>query len=286
MIMDDMPDILQRICADKRREIEGIAKAGREELGKSARDAPPVRGFIDALSGGDTVAVIAEVKKASPSAGIIRRDFDPAALARAYLHGGARCISVLTDRKYFSGELSHLQQVRKATTAPVLRKDFILDEIQIVQSRACGVDCVLLIAAALDDKELVYLTDCARRWGLDALVEVHTASEMQRAIAARAPLIGINNRNLHTFEVDLSTTEELAPLAPRGTILVGESGINTREDIERLARSGIAAVLVGEALMRAPDTVKATSALCNVEKRQPLPEVHRDEREMERKAKK
>ncbi len=261
------PDILKRICAKKYQEIAAIEKPERRELEKRAGDAAPALGFIDALRRGPDVAVIAEIKKASPSAGIMRPDFDPESIARTYQRAGAACISVLTDAPFFSGSLRDLETVRRTAGIPLLRKDFILDGVQIVQSRAFGADCVLLIAAALEDQSLKDLLICAREWGLDALVEVHTECEMRMAEEAGAPAIGINNRNLHTFVVDLAVTEQLAAGAPRGAPLVSESGIHGREDIRRLARSGIDAVLVGETLMRAADTDRALGNLRGVEKR-------------------
>ncbi len=260
------PDILKRICADKRREISAIGKSDRLDIEKHASDAAAPRRFAEAIEHSPGIAVIAEVKKASPSAGIISPDFDPASLAEAYSRGGARCISVLTDEKYFSGSIEYLRTVRDTVDLPILRKDFILDEIQVTQSRAFGADCVLLIVSALDDGTLKNLLDCARHWGLDALVEVHSSIEMQRAAACGATMIGINNRNLHTFEVDIAITERLAAEAPGHAVLVSESGIRGRADIKRLAGSGIDAVLIGESLMRACDTERSLRSLVGVEK--------------------
>ncbi len=259
--MEPMPDILRKICRDKRCEVDAVGEDELESLKKKAYAMPPARGFISALREGDDVSIIAEVKKSSPSAGIIREDFNPAAIARAYERGGAACISVLTDEKYFSGKLEYLSEVRRAVALPILRKDFIIDEKQIIQARAYGADGVLLIVAALDNAELSGLLDAARRWGLDALVEVHTEAELKRAVNAHAAAIGINNRDLHTFEVDLSTAEKLAASIPEDTLRIGESGINDRRDIERLKKHAIDAVLVGETLMRAQNIEKATRVL-------------------------
>ncbi len=262
--MEDIPDILRDVCANKRKEIERIEKGERLELAKRAEGADPPRGFLNALSRENSVSIIAEVKKASPSAGVIAEGFDPAAVARAYQAGGARCTSVLTDEKYFMGNMNHLLSVRNAVSLPILRKDFMLEDIQITQARAYGADCVLLIVAALDDKKLTGLLDCAKKWGMDALVEVHTPGELQRAVLAGAGAIGINNRNLHSFDVDLSVTMELAEEAPDDIVLISESGINDRGDIQRLGGCGIDAVLVGETLMRAQDKEEATRQLCKV----------------------
>lgn len=264
--MNLIPDILNRICADKRREIAAITQPERRGIFRRAETAPPARGFVRTIRSDTDVSIIAEVKKASPSAGVIRPDFDPASVARAYEAGGARCISVLTDGKYFAGSLQNLQEVRAAVPLPVMRKDFILDEIQIAQAKACGADCVLLIAAALDIRKLKELSACARRWGIDTLIEVHTEPELKRAVGAGAGAVGINNRNLHNFTVDLHTTEILAGKAPEETVLVSESGIKGADDIKRLAACGIDAVLIGETLMRAADIEEATGRLCNVVK--------------------
>ncbi len=262
--MKEIPDILKTICAQKRREIAAVGKTETRRLKQKIKDTPPPAGFINTLVSHNTVSLIAEIKKASPSAGIIRSGFDPAAVARLYQSGGATCISVLTDEKFFMGSLQYLETVRSAVSLPILRKDFILEDIQIMQSRAYGADCVLLIVAALGDKKLKALLDCAGEWGIDTLVEVHTAAEMERAVSAGAVVLGINNRDLHSFKVNLATTEKLALQAPPDATLVSESGIDSRADIERLSRTGISAVLVGETLMRAADIEKATRNLCNV----------------------
>ena len=259
-----MPDVLAEICARKREHVAG-QKAARPEaaLRALAEAAPPVRPFASALA--DRVrsgryGLIAEIKKASPSRGLIRADFDPAALAQAYRAGGAACLSVLTDAPYFQGSDEHLSMARVAAL-PVLRKDFILDPYQVVESRALGADCILLIMAALDDGEARNLAAMAAELGLDVLVEVHNRAELDRALRLDARLIGINNRDLKTLKVDLRTTEELAPLVPTDRIVVGESGIGGPDDLDRLAASGARCFLVGESLMRAGDVAAATRRL-------------------------
>lgn len=260
-----MSDVLARICDDKRRTI-AHAKAGRplEAVEEAAAAAPPPRGFIAALEraiAAGRTGLIAEVKRASPSKGLIRSDFDPGALARAYAKGGATCLSVLTDEPYFQGAPEHLVVARTACHLPVLRKDFILDPYQVAEARALGADCILLILAALSDGDARQLESAARRWGMDVLAEVHDRGELDRAIRLDTRLIGINNRNLKTLAVDLATTEALASLMPRGRLLVSESGIETPADLARVARVGARCVLVGESLMRQPDVEAATHAL-------------------------
>ena len=255
---NDTPDILQKIVAHKRAEV-AAAKARfplerlRDRLAQ-VEDRP--RGFARALramaeSGG--TAVIAEVKKGSPSKGVIRADFDPLAIAETYQAHGATCLSVLTDEKFFLGHLSYLGLIREAVGLPLLRKDFICDPYQIVEARAFGADAVLLIAAMLDDAELREFAAQAAGLGLDVLLEVHDEAELERALRTDCELIGINNRNLRTFVTDLATTERLAPRLPAGRLLVAESGIHSRADVERLQRAGAAAFLVGESLMREAD---------------------------------
>lgn len=260
-----MSDALDRICADKRRHV--AACKGRRPLSAvaaAAHAAPPPRGFAAALARATAAGgygLIAEIKRSSPSAGRIREDFDVTALARAYERGGAACLSVLTDAPYFEGEDAFLGMARDATHLPVLRKDFMLDSYQIVESRALGADCVLLILAALEDAQAGELASVAMALGMDVLAEAHDERELERALALEARLIGINNRDLKTLKVDLATTERLAPRVPADRLIVGESGIARPEDLARLARASVACFLVGESLMRAADVEAATRAL-------------------------
>jgi indole-3-glycerol phosphate synthase len=244
--------ILDRILASKRREIEQ-ARAGEAELERRAAAAPPPRDFRAALESRPGVQVIAEVKKASPSAGVMKADFDPAAVARLYDMHGAACVSVLTDGPFFQGSLADLAAVRAAVALPILRKDFILDRIQLLEARAVGADAVLLIAEALDDAALSRLLRQAGELGLQALVELYDRDNLPRVADAGARLIGVNNRDLRTFETRLEQTLELADKMPANACLVSESGIRTRADVERLQAAGVRAVLVGETLMRASD---------------------------------
>lgn len=252
-------DVLAKICADKREEVATRQHVkSLEHLKSEIKDASPPRGFgralMDATVAG--VGLIAEIKKASPSGGLIRPDFDPPALAQAYANAGAACLSVLTDEKYFQGATSYLQAARASVNLPVLRKDFMLTDWQIYESRAMGADCILLIMAALEDEQAQDLEALARALDMDVLVEVHDEAEMQRALALQTPLLGINNRNLKTMVTDIATTETLAALCTPDKFLISESGIKTNDDITRLKKSGVLGFLVGESLMR-QDNVEA-----------------------------
>jgi len=260
-----MSDILARIAVYKREEVaERKTRASQAEIESEAKSASTPRGFARALEAAHApgrLALIAEIKKASPSRGLIREDFDPPALARAYETGGAACLSVLTDAPSFQGSEAYLRAARAATALPCIRKDFMVDPWQIAESRALGADCILVILAMVDDALAGELMAEAGRWGMDALVEVHDEAEMARAGGLGARLVGVNNRDLHTFEVDLHNTERLAALAPDGALLVTESGIFTPADVRRLEASGAKAMLVGESLMRQADVAAATRAL-------------------------
>jgi len=260
-----LSDILARICADKRKVVAARKAAmpiDRLEARARAADAP--RGFHRTLAEAKAAGrygLICELKKASPSRGLIRPDFDPAELARAYAEGGGACLSILTDEAYFQGADEHLQAARGAVALPCLRKDFMLDPYQIVESRAIGADCVLLIMAALGDAEAAELEAAAVEWGMDVLIEVHDLEELQRALRLKSPLIGINNRNLKTLDIDLSTTELLARHVGPGRLLVAESGLHTPADLARMSRAGASTFLIGESLMRQDDLRAATAAL-------------------------
>jgi len=262
--MSGMPSILQKILSTKAEEV--ACKKSAQDLAtvsSMASDMPPVRGFADsvaelAVSG---TAVIAEIKKASPSAGIIREDFQPDQIARSYEAAGAACLSVLTDTQYFQGADEYLQQARGACSLPALRKDFLLEPWQVFESRLLGADCILLIVAALERPRLQELDGLARELGLDVLVEVHDEAELEDALTTGATLLGVNNRDLNTFTTDLATSERLRPLIPGDRVMVTESGIHTREDVARLRRSVIHSFLVGEAFMRQSDPGQALHAL-------------------------
>ena len=258
-------DVLARILSAKAAEVRA-AQAVRSfaAIDAEARLTPPPRGFTAALRtklGERKPAVIAEIKRASPSRGVLRDPFDPAAIAASYESAGAACISVLTDAPFFQGSAQHLVLARVACALPALRKEFIIDEYQVAQSRALGADAILLIVAALDDARLAALEACAIDYRMDVLVEVHDARELERALELSTPLIGINNRNLRTFNVSLHTTLELAPRVPPERIVIAESGIVAQRDVQQLRRHGVNAFLVGEAFMRAPDPGAALTAL-------------------------
>jgi indole-3-glycerol phosphate synthase len=260
-----MSHVLERICADK-RETVAARKAERPlaAVEDAARQASAPRGFMRALAEADAAgafALICEIKKASPSKGLIRGDFDPAALARAYADGGASCLSVLTDAPYFQGDDDHLVAARAAVELPVLRKDFMLDPYQIAESRALGADCVLLIMAALSDAQARELAEAARGWGMDVLAEVHDGDELERALALDTQLIGINNRDLKTLQVDTETTRALAPRVPADRLVVCESGLRAHADLVAMREAGSRAFLIGEHLMQHGDVVAATRTI-------------------------
>ena len=258
-------DILQRILATKADEVAAARRAvSLRDVEAAARAAGDVRDFVGGMRAkiaAGRPAVIAEIKKASPSKGVLRPIFDPPAIARRYEAGGAACLSVLTDRPYFQGAPEYLTTARAACTLPALRKDFIVDEYQIAEARAWGADAVLLIVAALDDARLAALEAYAASFGLAVLVEVHDGGELDRALALKTPLVGINNRNLRTFEVSLATTLDLLPRIPPGRLVVTESGISAPADVARMREAGVNAFLVGEAFMRAADPGAALAAL-------------------------
>ena len=260
-----MPDILRKIEAYKRREIaEAKVRMPFKTLERKAREHDPPRGFVKAIERQHSqgrIALIAEVKKASPSKGVIRPDFDAAKIAAAYEKGGATCLSVLTDAPSFQGSLANLEAARKAAVMPALRKDFMLDPYQVYEARAYGADCILIILASVSDSEAKALNAAAHDLRMDVLVEVHDEEELKRALQLEARLIGVNNRDLHTFKTTLETTERLAPKIPKDRIVVAESGISTHEDCVRLERAGVATFLVGESLVKEKDVAAATRAL-------------------------
>jgi indole-3-glycerol phosphate synthase len=252
-----LSDVLERIVAVKRAEVAAAKRAvALPEIERRAAAAAPPRDFVGALrakisAGG--AAVIAEIKRASPSKGLLRADFDPASIARSYENGGAACMSVLTDKQFFQGADEHLQAARAACKLPALRKDFMLEPYQMFESRALGADCILLIAAVLSREAMLDLESIAASLGMAVLVEVHDGEELDAALALKTPLVGVNNRNLRTFETKLDTTLDLLPRVPRGRLLVTESGILGPQDVAKMRLRGVHAFLVGEAFMRAPD---------------------------------
>lgn len=254
--------ILDEIVISKQREVAAARKqTPLEELEARAQDAPPIRDFRGALDVPGTIRLIAEVKKASPSVKVIREDFEPVSIARTYQDHGAACVSVLTDAPYFQGHLSYLTRIREATTVPLLRKDFLIDEYQVVEARAAGADAILLIAEILDDATMTKLLERAWGLGMSALVEFHDPANLPRVLAAGADLVGVNNRDLHTFTTDIDRTLRLRDQIPSNVLLVSESGIHNHEQVERLRAAGVSAILVGESLMRAPDIGRAVDDL-------------------------
>lgn len=263
-----MSSILDRIVVSKREEVAAArARFSEAELESRLQSAPPCRDFRTHLTGSKTVGIIAEVKKASPSAGVIRADFDPVAIARTYAAHGASCISVLTDGPFFQGSLDYLAAIRRAVDLPLLRKDFLFDRYQLLEARLAGADAVLLIAEILEPSQMKTLVREAEKLGMQALVEFYDAANLPAVVASEARLIGINNRDLRTFVTRLEHTLDLVAQIPADRSVISESGIRTREDVERLAGAGVSAILVGESLMRAPDVSKQLEQLRDVPRR-------------------
>ena len=259
-----MNDVLATIINEKHTEVRALsATSDFSTLDRAAKQASPPRGFAAALSrdAASGYGLIAELKKASPSKGLIRADFNPALLAKAYEAGGASCLSVLTDQKWFQGAPEFLQAARDAVCLPILRKDFMIDPLQIIESRALGADCILLIMAALDDTRAAELEACAMDYGMDVLIECHNSEELNRAAKLRSPLMGINNRNLKTMDISLDVGAAMLPHLPADRIAIAESGLFTPEDLARMAKSGARCFLIGESLMRADDVAAATKAI-------------------------
>lgn len=270
-----MSDVLKTIIEDKKTEVANFkASLESRSLSAKAMDMPPARGFADALrkSSAQGYGLIAEFKRASPSRGKINPDANPANIAQSYEAGGATCISVLTDQKYFGGHIDDMITAKSATLMPVLRKDFMIDPIQIIEARACGADCILLILSALTDSQAAELEDCATEYGLDVLIETHDDKEIERALNLRSPMIGINNRNLRTMVTDLATGEDLMTMIPDNRIAIAESGLRSNDDLARMARAGARCFLIGEFLMEQEDIATAVSGLLSY----PLPPNWKD----------
>jgi indole-3-glycerol phosphate synthase len=260
-----MPTILDKIVSTKVEEVrDAKERLSIQTLESQIAEREPCRDFVGALRGYASIRLIAEVKKASPSKGVIRADFDPVSIAQAYERGGAACLSVLTDEVYFQGSLEYLTKVKRSVSLPILRKDFIVDEYQLYEARAAGADAVLLIAECLDARKLKQLYDCARALGLYVLIELYEPTNLDAVLATGCPLVGVNNRDLRTFEVDLHHTLRLRKEIPLDRCLVGESGIFTSQDAQLLCDGGVQAILVGESLMRQPDIEVATRSLLNL----------------------